>query len=136
VVQGIDCGSLEPALDVVRDELGPVVAAKMLRSATHREQVLQRQHHVSRRERSSHFGCQALSREFVQDSEDLQLPTVLRTFRQEVIRPHVVAASRSITHTALTALTRQTPPLTLFPGHLHVFLFPQPMDSPKANGPS
>ena len=101
---------------------------------THREQILQRQDHFLRVKRSARFDGQALPRELIDHHQQLQLPAVFRPLRHKVIRPHVIAMRRSMTHAAVVAASeaRQSPAFMLPVRHLHVFLFPYPMDTIKS----
>lgn len=116
----------KPALHLFGDELRPVVTADVLRCATHREQVLQRQDHIPCLERSRRLDRQALTRELVDHDQQLQLPAVFGPLTDEVIAPHVIAVQWLVTHAAVvtTARTLYPPAFPLHCGNLHVLLLP------------
>jgi hypothetical protein len=86
----------QPFLDLLGNELGPVVAAQMLRCTPHGEEVLQRHDHIPSGKGSCHLDRQALPRELIDHHENPHLPAVLRPLREEVIAPHMVPMRRPV----------------------------------------
>ena len=94
-------GMTKPTLYLLGHELGAVIAADVLGSPTHREQVLQRQHHIPGSERSGWLDRQAFPCELVDDDQQLQLPAVFSPLTDEVVAPHVVAMRGPVWRTQL-----------------------------------
>ena len=75
----------QPTTNDPGHKLGPIVASQVTRAAAYREQILKYLHHLISGERSTRFDCQTFSSVFVDHRQQLQLTTVLRAVRQEIV---------------------------------------------------
>ena len=72
----------------------------------------------------------------VQDDQQLQLPPVFHAVRLEVVAPHAVAARCAVPDAAVFAVPGQPAAFSLLPGHLQVFLLPQPVHPLQGDPPT
>ena len=123
---------LQPTLNRLGDELRTVVAANVLRHATHREQLRQRVDHVLARDAPIHLQSQALPRVLIDDLQPLQRAALGRAIEHEVPAPHVVLVLRPPLDAAILTLS-QTSSFSLLLRHFQPFPTPQPID-PRVAG--
>ena len=67
----------QPLLECIGDELRPIVAAQVVRCASHQEQPIQDGNYLTRRNGTRHMDGQTFAGIFIEDRQQAQLATAL-----------------------------------------------------------
>src|SRR5574337_30881 len=113
-VEGRDPRAGQPLLHDGRDELRPVVGAKVHRLAMHAEQRGEQRDHVLGPDASLDQDRVRLSGELIQDRQQLQPSPVLRLIHDEIVAPDMVLVLGTPAPAAVLAAAQALP----FPLHL------------------
>jgi hypothetical protein len=113
-VERRDADAIEPSSKLVGNELRTVVAADVLRHATHGEELREGIDHVGARDPAIGLQHQALPRELIDHREPLDLAATRRAIKDEVPAPDVVRCLGPTPMTAVGTRAQTTPfPLLL-----------------------
>jgi hypothetical protein len=128
-VRGVDVGRSQPAMDSGREEFGPVVRTKVLRSSMMADETRQHIDDATRADAAGDVDGEAFPRPLVHDGEALQLLAIGACIEDEVVGPNMVSTTRrkrprpTHRHSSPTSPSRD-----LKPGRA-----PQPVGAPGAH---